>query len=288
MSDESSEPYIKSILPCNIVENGALILVCGCKRSGKTCVVENAIFESIESFLTKDFSPLYFGSSSEQGRKYFGKLFGDYLSHSDANQKDNRNRAIIWQQGYQKEVEDSQFKRQGDDYVKSKANTIAMNRNAPRFLFFFDNCDTKETLDYASQCLFQTKDHRASKQITVIESCLMLYLGSLKPQILIFTSGLDKNLHVTYFQEVLKCSKALANDLVETANTFIDPCGIALLINLNQWFATDKKRGLFIYEYNLVPPLDEQLAAKSIVEKGIHHRHRHRRRHHKSSEKKSN
>lgn len=276
-----SDPFIKEILPINIVENGALIFVCGRQRSGKTCVVENAIFESIDSFLSQDFPPLYFGSSAEHGQKYFGKLFGEYLSHSDVNQRDYRNRAIIWQQGYQKEVKDSLFKRQGVDYVNSKASNIILQQKRPRFLFFFDNCDSKESIDFVNDCLCETKNHRENRQIAVIESTMMFYKGPLKPQIFIFTSGLDKVKHVSYFQELLNCSKELANDLVETANTFIEPCGIALVINLHQWLATDKKRGLFIYQYELVPPLDRQLAEKKqkdLPSKNSHRRHRHRHR----------
>lgn len=262
MSNRVSDQTIRVINPNNIVENGALIVVCGAPKSGKTCVVENAIYYLIDSFLTTKFPPLYYGKSAEFGSRYFGKLFNDYLSHSDANSGANERRATIWQLGYQQECDDAQFLRQGTAFLNTQLPVIVPRQQRPQLLFYFDNCDTKENIDYASRCLAQTVDHRAKKAISIIETTMMLYLGLLRPQMLIFTSRLDKELHVAYFMRILKCTTTLANDLIETANTFIEPCRVALVINLNQWQATEQKRGLFIYEYQLIPPLDEQLATR--------------------------
>ena len=282
-----SNQTIRTINSNNIVENGALIIVCGAQKSGKTCVVENAILNCLESFLTTKFPPLYIGKSAEFGAKYFGKLFSDYLSHSDVNQISNEHRAIIWQLGYQQECEEALFRRQGVEYLNSQQPVIVPRQRRPRLLFFFDNCDNKENIDYVCRCLAETKDHRTKKTISIVETSMMLYLGELHPQMLIFTSRLDKQLHVAYFMKILKCTTALANDLIETANSFIEPCHVALLINLHQWNATEQKRGLFIYEYNLVPPLDEKLVETrhqviaSSNSKSVTQTHRHRHRHQK-------
>lgn len=275
------EPVIRIINANNVVENGALIVVVGAQKSGKTCVVENAILYSLDSFSATNFPPLYYGKSPDYGAKYFGKLFGEYLSHSNSESATNERQAVIWQMGYQKECEDAVFQRQGTDYVYAQRPVIAQRRSQSRLLFFFDDCDRKDDIDYACRCLAYTKNHRVEKTISIIETNEMIYLGSLKPQIVIFTSRLDAVRHVAYFTKLLSCTRTIANDLIETANTFIEPCKVALLINLHQWGESNHVRGLFIYEYDLVPPLDEELAKRvgGKSEKSQKH-HSHRRRHH--------
>ncbi len=303
-----SDQTIRTITANNVVENGALIVVCGKPKTGKTCIVENAIFYSLDSFLATKFPPLYFGTSAEFGARYFGKLFGEYLSHSNTEANFNKRKASLWQIGYRQECEDADFKYQGDEFIDSQLSTIVPRPRRPRLLFYFDKCERKEDIDYVQECLVDTPDHRKQRMISIVETTMMFYLGTLSPQILIFTSKLDPKLHVPYLRKVLKCSLAIANDLIETANTFIDHCRVALLINLHQWNATEQRRGLFIYEYSLVPPLHEQLSTKkrttgqgsvaASIESSadnlvnpqepqpLHHRHHRRRHHHRQNHSK--
>lgn len=256
------QPIIRPISSSSVVENGALIVVAGKPKSGKTCIVENALYHTLDSFLTRNFAPLYIGESSEFGSRYFGRLFNAHLVYGDG---DTARQAEIWQLGYAQERADAQFCRQGAIYLAAQAGRPAKLLERPRLLFYFDKCHSADELNFAAQCLKVTPNHRAAHSITLLETESMLQLGLLpRPEMLVFTSRLDSEKHVAFFANLLETSRALAQDLVDTANTFIEPCHVALLINLHQWYETDKRRGLFIYEYDLVPPLDEQLETRRV------------------------
>jgi len=181
---------------------------------------------------------------------------------ADGCNKEVLAQAQIWQYGFQNECAKAQLKQQGQKYVEAqKHGLIGANQSEkirPQLLFYFEKVNN---WDFVSDCLEQTPDHRASKTISIVETDNMHSFGRLNPQIVIFSSLLNYETHVPFLRHLLQCSAAVAKDLVETANTFIGERSIALLLNLNQWFSSQTKRGLFIYKYDLVPPLFEKVCA---------------------------
>lgn len=279
------QPTIRPIKSTSIVENGAFIVVCGKCNSGKTCVIENLFLYNIDSFKAKYFSPLYIAQDAEFGRKYFGNLFTSYLPMT----VDTKHQVEIWQFGYEDELEASKFKRQGELYVASQSQDVTIRkRPKPRILFYFDRCNSVEELNFTTQCLANVSNHRKKHFISIVETTSMENLSVInEPDIMIFTSRIDLQTSMQFFMKLLDCNRVFAEDLITTANSFIDSCHVALVINVHQWIETFKKRGLFIYVYELVPPLDERIPNKTLesasprpsaeVSKKRHRRHRHRK-----------
>lgn len=283
------QPVVRPISSKNIVENGALIVVAGKSRSGKTCVIENAIFYCLDSFLTEKFAPLYIAEDAEFGEKYFGHLFASCLQQN----LDTMRQTEIWQLGYQNELQTLQFQRQGALYLAAHSSSSSsvviqqpLQKTRPRLLFYFDKCNSVHQLNYVAKCLAKTPSHRRAHSITLIETESTTELGEIStPEIMIFTSRFEVSpTQTAFFRQLLQCDQLFAQDLIETANSFIDSCHVALVINVHQWFETEKRRGIFIYEYSLVPPLDEQLTLRRHKIKKTQHRHR--RRHRKPSQHK--
>lgn len=266
------ELTIAPITAANVVANGALIIVCGDKSSGKTCVVENALYNCLDSFATDNFPPMYIGKDTRRATQYFGKLFESYHSLRNGENSNTLAQAQIWQYGYQNECEQAEFRKQGERYMQEQQRRflqVEEMQRRPRLLFYFDSCDN---FPFVEACLDKTDNHRKRRVISVVETRSMLDFGKLMPDTVIFTSLLDESKHVAFLQRLLRTKKSVARDLVNTANTFIEPRRVALLVNFHQWFASNQTRGFHIYHYGLIPPLYEQLAMltgrHSLIENG--------------------
>ena len=254
------ERKIIPIQPAHLVGHGGLVVISGDSDSGKTAVAECMFHHSIGSFLETRYPPLYIGSNASTASRYFRDLFPEYLSPYQGDRMAVMSKSHIMQLGHQYLCEQMSFREQGQDFLDSRLSHVIQvlsSEPLPRIVLYFDNCD--DELEFVGQCLEPTRGkHRQTATINVVETTHRALYANLNPNTIVFTSLLVKRDETT-LQRLLECTHDVAVDLVKTANSFIRPKEVALVVALDQWRSTKQRRGLHILHYRPVPSLSRQL-----------------------------
>jgi len=251
---------VRPLEASHLAADGALILLCGEKHSGKTCVAENIMHECVGSFLSQ-FPPLYIGESIDYADAYFDRLFGDGAhAHTMGESRDNQlaAQALVWRQGQQYEHKRTTFRKQGEQWVsQNRQREYHINQPnscaPPHMLFYFDECNDLSSLQFVQRCVGEKTDFQRAHALAIVESTSMLDFGNVSADKVVFTSRLQPE-HVEFIERILHTNTDVARDLVETANEFIIPQRVALVIDLRMWHST-AQHGLYILAYAAVPPL---------------------------------